>query len=64
MPPEEEEKDGMKSMFDALMADFDKHDTNTPLYLRLVNGFFLEKHPLQITLSVSENSQCVMLLDC
>ena len=24
----------MMSMFDSLMADFDKHDTNTPLYLR------------------------------
>ena len=33
---EDEQKDGMNSMFESLMADFDKHETsaNTPLYLR------------------------------
>ena len=36
--PEDEEKDGMNSMFESLMADFDKDENEkfeyTPLYLR------------------------------
>ncbi len=36
--PEDEEKDGMNSMFESLMADFDKHENEKfeykPLYLR------------------------------